>query len=266
MITSTMPVREVRDFTHLHHAFSNYRNSARWLFRGQGDVAWELVPTAGRPAFGRWDDLLLLEFWKRQATALTRRRPRNNWEWLAVAQHHGFATRLLDWSFNPLAATYFAVSGSEATDCVVYAYYGSRFADWEGSSPADIKGIAVYRPTAIVDRIVRQGGVFTIHGPANLALEQNPNPDDKLEAIVIPAAHRRELLHDLAHYQIHALSLFPDLEGLSRYMNWVWQNPRSSDSALDATAGAAATSVQADPFVGTSVFLGRNPPDGIPQG
>ena len=46
----------------------------------------------------------------------------NDWDMLTIAQYHGLATRLLDWSFNPLVAAYFAVKDFEDCDAVIYAY------------------------------------------------------------------------------------------------------------------------------------------------
>src|SRR5690554_6715380 len=80
-------------------------NNADLIFRGQR-VDRPLLPKLARielkGSMANIEKLMLDEF-KRGSLPLTEFKPENNWDWLALAQHHGLPTRLLDWSYNALA-------------------------------------------------------------------------------------------------------------------------------------------------------------------
>lgn len=50
-------------------------------------------------------------------------RPKNDKEFLFLAQHYGLPTRLLDWTYNPLIALYFACCSNFDKDGIVYQSY-----------------------------------------------------------------------------------------------------------------------------------------------
>src|SRR5260370_189193 len=102
------------------------------IYRGVASSNYQLIPKVGRRHRGgkllqQKDERYILRLFRQWAIGDLGWRPVDDWEWLAIAQHHGLPTRLLDWTRNPLVAAYFAVVDESADDSAIYAYRSNSY-------------------------------------------------------------------------------------------------------------------------------------------
>lgn len=223
-----MPIQELRvsSFHALHDALEPYRHSTHWIFRGQSDASWPLVPKAGRPEYRDTSDQGVFNSWRRRAVEHLSIPDGNDWDWLAVAQQHGLATRLLDWTANPLVAAYFAVETGGSKSAAIFVLRSPRKVPVQNVGPFEYKGVGIVRPRSVVPRLSRQSGVLTYHNPPDRPLElalanARALAGATLAKVTIAPSYRSTLLLELRQYGITRAALFPDLDGLSAHLNWM---------------------------------------------
>lgn len=215
-----MTEKSIGSFEDLHGAFAEYREGKRWIFRGQGKCDWNLLSKVGRPPYIGVDEQTVFYSWRRAAIEYVSIIPASDWEWLAIAQHHGLATRLLDWTTNPMNACYFAVRESYSEDAIVYATKFQWTVPDKPKGPFEFNKVATYRPQRVVPRITRQGGLFTIHPEPTVPINEDTEGVVGMHRIIIKEQYREKLHSELSYYGVNAATLFPGLDGLSEFVNW----------------------------------------------
>jgi hypothetical protein len=219
---------KINNVLDLHNIFMGMRSheGLSWWFRGQSDINWELLPKAGRKEFYLPEDRDLgrFNYWRKQAVAYDDKLPENDWECLAIAQHFGLATRLLDWSYNPMIATFFAVNENYEVDGVIYGYQPDKFVDTKVLPLKAQSNGNGFIPRVISSRILNQKSLFTVHGPADSKIIEKPNPYldglPNLFRITIQKELKKDIQNHIADYGFTYSNMFPDLEGLSKHINW----------------------------------------------
>jgi FRG domain-containing protein len=200
-----------------------------WVFRGQRKADALLLPKIDRLEWLSYrrsqgwsrqnhEQWLLKEF-RKSARPYLAIAPEDDWEWLATAQHHGLATRLLDWTGNPLCALFFAVEATDALgDAVVWCYHHTGQSS--SSSPRDPftpSQLLSFDPPHVTLRIAAQSGRFTSHPTVR---DEDPTPwRGELRKILINQEARHHLRDHLTKLGMSRAALFPDLDSIAGEIN-----------------------------------------------
>ncbi len=224
------------------------RHRSSYVYRGVQDRTYNLSTTLNRLGESHLEKHLLRNFIK---YSHRHERSRSTWNWLALAQHHGLPTRLLDWTYSPLVALHFATSdfNSFGKDGAIWAINYSDTREYlpdqlklaiseEGSHifTAEILEKVVdelpkleklrpesyalfFEPPSLDERIVTQHAVFSMMSDPNTLI------NDWLEGkkiryfkIIIPSGLKWEIRDKLDQSNIHERVLFPGLDGLAKWL------------------------------------------------
>lgn len=112
-----------------------YKN--RWIFRGVSSAQYELETTlereAQRSGLSLTDlpklEIRIMNDFRRRFHHYSYHTPERHdiAEWLSLMQHYGAPTRLLDWTYSPYVAIYFAVEKPRNHGCALWTLESAKY-------------------------------------------------------------------------------------------------------------------------------------------
>lgn len=247
--------------------------SENWAFRGQGHAGWVLNNAIERTEFvhfhNRVEAEFLAEFQRGARNYLSRDEiPGHTIEWLALMQHHGAPTRLLDFSRSPFVASFFAFEQCNphaqhhiSIWAMNISYLKSRSLELLSQrypiDPGeerngiredlfeqiffnnDLSVVFPVEPFRMNRRYSLQQSIFVSTGKgfepfmAQLAF-LGDDLEKALIKMVLPACLQKEVLRDLQRMNLNRASLFPDLDGYAASLRLRYNSMRTPEESMQA--------------------------------
>ncbi len=244
------------EFVGIIQGWKGFRN---WCFRGQANAEWSLKSSMSRHIEV---SKVCNDVWKLQETRIRRIFQRKSHlflddipeddelEWLALMQHHGAPTRLLDFTWSPYVAAFFALERA-TSDAAIWAINLPLL--WEIHSRHKIGGVKVTEadprsrdaferyylpnrsafvwqgdPFRMPQRVVAQSGTFLVSSHLGMTVEAilagYPGSGELLVQFVLQTSKlRAEAMASLYSMNITQATLFPGLDGLARSMAYEFE-------------------------------------------
>lgn len=201
-----------------------FKEPNKLIYRGQADSNWGLIPSVSRfflkitESFGKYTNNPSL--WINEELL----------ELMAMAQHHGVPTRLLDWTESSYIALYFAVSSAFEKYINLLEnnkdIQDEKIAIWvlnlEFKNLYDLKVLEVPKSSTI--HLAAQKGLFTVHphnGNRNSSflvegLEKTFTslPETPLLKITLPINEIIEAYSLCEKIGINSTTVFPNIKGV----------------------------------------------------
>ena len=250
---------------------SRYKN---WAFRGQSNAEWPIYSSLSRylrnfgihqQAWARQEDRILRIF-ERKAHLYLEHVPveEDNFQWLALMQHHGAPTRLIDFTWSPFVAAFFALEHA-TKDAAVWAISPSQLWNTTHKFPGrktavktdelnmripgnykdfflgnNVPFVVYGEPVIMNKRLIAQSGTFVVPGTLDRPVENilsSPTyrVDTVVKFILKTDLIRDEAMQSLYNMNLTNATLFPDLDGLARSMafelefHWAF-NPKTMEN------------------------------------